>query len=159
MVWMELAKPITKGSGGADGEPITHWPAIVTDRTYLNRASSVVDYAPAVGGSKPQPRFSYELSWAYGVSPLACSNALKIKESQLMPFVGRPLPQLIVKADSKAGMEHVLRNDRERRADLESLHTVDDARIAFGLAVQTAIFINVGFSLLSVVLRYHFTLC
>lgn len=146
MVWMELPEPI-KDSTGED-ETITHWPVIVTERYLFNKGFNVVSTTPALPGAKPQPKFSFKLSWAYDVSALACSDMPQVSEAQLAPFYERPTPDTFVDADSSVGMEHVFRKGRERRAELDDLTSLDQARIPFALAIQIAININGDFSLM-----------
>lgn len=147
LVWMELPKPIIDPTG-QDDTRITHWPAIVAERYLFNKGTVIPSSLVATPGTKSQPKFSFKLSWAYDVAPLACSNTLKMSEVELMPFHARPTPTFHVDSDSTEGMEHVVQKGKEKRADLDALKTLGQARIAYALALHTTLVINVAYSFL-----------
>lgn len=147
MVWMELSEPIESSTRG-DEESITHWPAIVVERSYFNKGIKVTATAAALPGGRPQPQFEFAVAWAYDVSPLACSDTMKKQESQLTPYYGRSLPTITPDPGSTKGIDQVFRDGQERRAVLDSLVTVKQASITYALAIQTALTINLAFSLM-----------
>jgi ribosomal protein L44E len=147
LIWVELPTPFVDLSGSSSMK-ITHWPALISDRTIRSESIKKASLIPGM-----PPSLENRQSFRYSAKLLACEDEVSRNEEQVQAWLAYPPDNGMWSGDlmlAKNSVKHVWDGTGCLRPTLAQIKGVFEAVTPFALAMQIAAHVVAAFALVYV---------